>query len=193
MEENENHLFDDVYEKSILLIGGMAVGKSTISELLARKLDMSAISIDAKKDELLQSLPEYSFEEQLKIRSEYGFSAEARYLLPYLNLTLNSILGSLRTPAIIDLGALSTMGLDITSITKLGKYKNIILLKTDDLDSILKRREVASNSDLGQIYLETHRNPNNEHLCTQVINVDNKSPEEIVEEILELNCEIKKK
>lgn len=189
MEEKDNHLFgNDVYEKSILLIGGMAIGKSTISELLARKLEMSAISIDAKKDELLQSLPKYSFEKQLQIRRKYGFSAEAKYLLPYLNLTLNNILDSLRNPVIIDMGALSTMGLDATSISKLRQYKNIILLKSDNLDSILKRREVALNSDLGQIYLETHRNPNNEHLCTQVINVDNKSPEKIVEEILELTC-----
>ena len=73
------------------------------------------------------------------------------------------------------------------------RYKKIILLKSDDLDSILKRRKVAPNSNLRQIYLETHQNPNNELLCTQVINVDNKSPEEIVEEILELTCQIKKK
>lgn len=69
MEESDKQLIgDDVYEKSILLIGGMAIGKSTISELLAEKLKMSIISIDAKKDELLQSSSEYNFEMQLQIR-----------------------------------------------------------------------------------------------------------------------------
>ena len=43
---------NDIYEKSILLIGGMAIGKSTISELLGKELNMNTISIDAEKDKL---------------------------------------------------------------------------------------------------------------------------------------------
>lgn len=175
---------NDIYEKSILLIGGMAIGKSTISELLANQLNMNIISSDAKKDELLISLPNYSFEKQLQIRRQYGFNAEVNYLLPYLHLTLNNILDFLNTPSIIDIGALNTIGLNKTSIDKLRKYKNIILLKSNDLDSILKRRKITSNSDLEKIYIETHQNPENEHLSTQIIYVDNKSLEEIVNEIV---------
>lgn len=48
------------------------------------------------------------------------------------------------------------------------------------------------NSDLEKIYIETHQNLENKHLNTQVIYVDNKSPEEIVNEITNLNCHIKK-
>lgn len=180
---------NDIYEKSILLIGGMAIGKSTISELLAERLNMNIISTDAKKDELLLSLPNYSFEKQLQIRKQYGFNAEVNYLLPYLHLTLNNILDFLNTPSIIDIGALNTIDLDTTSISKLRQYKNIILLKSKNLDSILKRRKIASNSDLEKIYIQTHQNPSNEYLSTQVIYVDNKSPEEIVNEIIDLICD----
>lgn len=91
------------------------------------------------------------------------------------------------------MGALSTIEVDTSSVNKLRRYKYIIWLKSDNLDAILGRRKVDPNSDLGRIYLATHQNPNNEHICTQVINVDNKSPEEIVEEILELTHQIKKK
>lgn len=183
---------NDIYENSILLIGGMAIGKSTISEMLAKQLNMNIISSDAKKDELLLSLPNYSFEKQLQIRKQYGFNAEVNYLLPYLHLTLNNILDFITTPSIIDIGALNTIGLDTTSINKLKKYKNIILLKSKHLDNILKRRKIMSNSDLEKIYIETHQNPENELLSTYVIYVDNKSSEEIVNEIVNLTCHINK-
>ncbi len=62
---------NDIYEKSILLIGGMAIGKSTISELLGKKLNMNTISIDAEKDKLLSTIPNYSLEKQLEIRKQY--------------------------------------------------------------------------------------------------------------------------
>lgn len=171
---------EDIYEKSILLIGGMAIGKSTVSEILSEKLNMELISSDAKKDEFLLSIPDYSFEKQLQIRKEYGFNAEANYLLSYLELTLNNILDSLNVPTIIDIGALNTTKLDMLSISKLKKFKNIILLKSDNLENILKRRNVLPNSELASVYIKTHRNPNNEFLCTQIICVDNKTPEEIV-------------
>lgn len=98
---------DDIYEKSILLIGGMAIGKSTISELLAKKLNMEVVSTDAQKDKILLSIPDYSFEKQLQIRKEFGFTAEANFPQPYLDLALNHILDSLDAPAIIDIGALN--------------------------------------------------------------------------------------
>ena len=183
---------EDIYEKSILLIGGMAIGKSTVSEILSEKLNMELISSDAKKDEFLLSIPDYSFEKQLQIRKEYGFNAEANYLLSYLELTLNNILDSLNVPTIIDIGALNTTKLDMLSISKLKKFKNIILLKSDNLENILKRRNVLPNSELASVYIKTHRNPNNEFLCTQIICVDNKTPEEIVNEIINLICKEKR-
>lgn len=184
---------EDIYEKSILLIGGMGIGKSTVSKILSKKLNMKLVSSDAKKDELLLSLSDYSFEKQLQIRKQYGFNAEATYLLPYLELTLNNILDSLNVPTVIDIGALNTTKLDIISIRKLKKFKNIVLLKSDDMQRILNRRKVLPNGELETVYIETHQNPNNEFLCTQVICVDNKTTEEVASEIVSLICNTKRK
>ncbi len=107
-------------------------------------------------------------------------------------MTLNNILEYLTTPSIIDIGALNTVGLNAISINKIKQFKNIILLKSKDLKSILKRRNIEQNSDLERIYIETHQNPENRHLSTQIIYVDNKTPEEIVNEIINLNCHKKR-
>ena len=42
---------DSIYENSILLIGGMAIGKSTISELLSKSTSMPIVSTDAVRCE----------------------------------------------------------------------------------------------------------------------------------------------
>lgn len=183
---------NDIYEKSILLIGGMAIGKSTISELLGKELNMNTISIDAEKDKLWSTIPNYSLEKQLEIRKQYGFDAEVKFLLPYLHMTLNNILEYLTTPSIIDIGALNTVGLNDISINKIKQFKNIILLKSKDLKSILKRRNIEQNNDLERIYIETHQNPENRQLSTQIIYANNKTPEEIVNEIINLNCHKKR-
>ena len=47
----------------------------------------------------------------------------------------------------------------------------------------MNRRNTDKNSELGVIYLETHNNLINEEISTKSINVDNKSIEEIINEI----------
>lgn len=80
-----------------------------------------------------------------------------------------------------------------TTISKLKQYKNIILLKSADIESIIKRRSIIPNSNLGEIYINTHKSSNNEELSTQTIYVDGKSPEEIADEIISLTCHLQKK
>lgn len=175
-----------IYEKSILLIGGMSIGKTTISELLGKELKLPILSTDAIKDEILMKDIDYSFGKQLKIRNEKGFEAESKFLIPYLNKTLINILDNLDRQSIIDIGALNTLDLDEELINKITQFKFIVYLKSSNNLSILERRNIDSTSEVGQIYLKTLNNPNNDKLATIIINIDGKIPYEITREIITL-------
>lgn len=174
---------NDVYNKSIILIGGMAIGKSTIAKELSKKYDMPYISTDAYKEKILDEDKEYSFEKQLIIREKYGYKGEKEFLLPYLLKSFKQLLDNLKEPSIIDVGALSTFVVDEELRNKLSNFNNIIYLYTENIDEILKRRNIDEDSELGNIYKETHNNLINEEISTKSINVDNKSIEEIISEI----------
>ena len=174
---------DEVYNNSILLIGGMAIGKSTIAKEIAKKTNMPYISTDAYKDKLLDSDKSYSFEKQLKIREKYGYKGEKEFLLPYLLESFKELLDNLKEPSVIDIGALSTFIVDENLRNKLSNFKHVIYLYTENVDEIMNRRNIDKNSELGVIYLETHNNLINEEISTKSINVDNKSIEEIINEI----------
>ena len=174
---------DEIYNKSIILIGGMAIGKSTIAKELSKKTGMKYISTDAYKDRILEANPDYSFEKQLKIREKYGFKGEKEFLLPYLLESFKQLLDNLKEPSIIDVGALSTFIIDEELRNKLSNYKQIINLYSENIDEILKRRNIDKNSELGIIYQESHNNLINEDISTKSINIDNKNIEEIIKEI----------
>lgn len=178
---------DNIYDDSILLIGGMSIGKSTISKLLSEKTNMKVISTDAVRSNLLNTISNYSFEKQLEIRKEKGYKGEMEYLIPYTNKTLNKVIDELSDPSIIDIGAFFKNQLTDNLIEKIKQFKNIVLLYSDNNEEILKRRNIDPKSEIGQIYLETLNNNVLEELCTRKINVDNQSPEEIVNEIVKNN------
>ena len=176
---------NNIYENCILLIGGMSIGKSTISELLGNSLRMNVVSIDAVKHEILEKNPNYNFETQLKIRKEKGYYGEIDYLIPFLNMSLEYTIDNLSKPCIIDLNAFFENQLNNTLINKIKQFNNIVYLYTDQKENILERRKIDINSELGKIYLTTLNNPINDVLCSIKINVDNKTPEEIVNSIIE--------
>ena len=175
---------NDIYNESIILIGGMAIGKSTIAQQLSEITNMPIISTDAVRDEVLDSIPDYSFEKQLQIRSEKGYKGEMEYLIPYSNITIGKVIDELKTPSIIDLGALFQNQLNDELIGKIKSFKNIILLYSSNNEEILKRRSIDPNSELGRIYLQTLDNSLYESIATKTINVDNMSIDDIISEII---------
>ena len=175
---------NNVYNDSVLLIGGMAIGKTTVSDLLGEKLNMKVYSIDAIKHEVLENVPKYSFEKQLDIRKEKGFKGELEFLIPYVNLTTNQVIDNLDKPAIIDLSSIFENQFDDDLVSKIKKFKNIIYLYSNNNNDILKRRNIDPNSELGKIYLESLQSNEYDKLCTLKICVDNKTPEEIINEIM---------
>ena len=172
------------YDNTILLIGGMSVGKSTVSKLLGSEFGIPVVSIDGIRSETLDKTPNHSFEKQLEIRKEKGYKGEMEYLIPFTNLVINKVLDDINIPAIIDLGAFFKDQIDINLANKIKQFKHVIYLYPEDKLEILKRRNIDPNSEIGKIYLETLDNPIYDELCTKKINIDNLSPEDILKEII---------
>ena len=175
---------DDIFKKSIVLVGGMAIGKSTVAQQLNEITNMPIISTDAIRCEILESIPDYSFEKQLQIRSENGFKGEMEYLKPYSNVAINKVIDGLSTPSIIDLGAIFPNQLNDELIKKIKMFKNVILLYSNNNSEILKRRSIKHNSELEKIYMQTLDESLYEPIATKKINVDNMSKDDIINEIV---------
>ncbi len=175
---------DKIFTKSIVLIGGMAIGKSTTAELLHQKLKMPYFSSDAIRCDVLEKTPDYSFEKQLEIRKKEGYKGEMKFLNPYSNIAINNIIDDLKQPSILDIGTFFPDQLNKELITNLKQFKNIIFLYSNNPYEIIKRRKIDPQSELGQIYLNTLNSPIYDQLFTKKINVDKKTPEEIVNEII---------
>ena len=175
---------NDVFAKSIILVGGMAIGKSTIAQHLNETTNMPIISTDAVRCEILESIPGYSFEKQLQIRREKGFKGEMEYLIPYSNIAISKIIDELSTPSIIDMGAIFSNQLDAELIKKIQLFKNVILLYSNNISEVLKRRNISPNSEFEKIYMQTLDVSLYESIVTKRINVDNMSKDDIINAIL---------
>lgn len=177
---------DEIYKNSILIIGGMGIGKSTISKLLSDKIKLPIISTDAFKDEYLDNIKEYSFDKELEIRNNYGFKKEAEYLIPFLNMSFEYLLDNLKEPSIIDVGGLNTYKINDNLINKISKFNNIILLTTENVEELLNRRGFKVDTEIADIYINTLKNKLNYNLTNKIVNVDNKTPEDITDEIINI-------
>lgn len=173
---------DNIKQDSILLIGGMATGKTTVARYLSEKTKLPYISIDAFKDKYLDNDSSYSFEKQLEIRKEKGYFGEMEYLLPFLHKALDYFLSNMDKPFIIDFGALSTIKLEDKTINEIKEFQNIFLLHSEI--GVSNRREIDKDSELDKIYSETNENPINFLLTDKIVTIDNKKPEDIGDEIL---------
>lgn len=56
MNNEEKNDINDIYNKSILMIGPMATGKSSISKDLSNKLNMPYISFDKSRMDFYKSI-----------------------------------------------------------------------------------------------------------------------------------------
>lgn len=106
----------DILNKSILLIGPMCAGKSTIATLLYRKLNMPRISLDNRKQ--LKNL----YEEKKNFNDEKEFDF---YLVSY-------ILENIKEPTVIDFGMKHSIYENREMFNRfkvlLKDFKNVVLL-----------------------------------------------------------------
>lgn len=171
---------DEVKNNTIILIGPMGTGKSTIAKLISSQMEeLDRISLDNRE----------GLKEIYKRRSSFRNFKNFEFVLT------GTILSSLKRPHVIDFGA----GHSIYENQKLreqmqemcSEFKNIILLlPSKDKDKsrriLLERRniELGSNKDKDNWHFLTA--PNNYELATKIVYEEGKTPEDISREIIQL-------
>lgn len=184
---------------TILLIGPLGVGKSTVGRLLAEKLGLPQCSVDRVR---WQYYAEIGYDSALAAQiaqSEQGIRGQLRYCEAFDAHTIERVLAE-HTPGVIDFGASNAVYDDSSLLARVEKlltpYPHVILLlPSPDLDesaALLKTRltemlqakgEAASQElfDLNDYFI---RHPSSHRLAKFVLYTKGKTPEEICDEIL---------
>lgn len=168
-----------IKDNTIILIGPMGTGKSTIAKLLAGKIESGErLAVDSRGQ----------FEELYKKEKSFRNFKNFEFAL------IGTIVSSLKTPCVIDFGAGHSVYEDPILRAKMQKicsqFKNIILLlpSKDNETSrrvLLERRNFKPGSHKDKDNWHFITAPNNYELATDIIYEEGRSPEEISEEILE--------
>lgn len=170
----------EIKENTIILIGPMGTGKSTIARLLAEKVgNRQRLSMDSRGQ--IEEL--YKKENSFRNFKNFEFALTG------------TILSSLKSPCVIDFGAGHSIYEDPILREKMkeicSQFKNIILLlpSRDNETSrrvLLERRNIKPGSHKDQDNWHFITSPNNYEIATHIVYEEGKSPKEILKEILNL-------
>jgi len=184
---------------TIILIGPMCAGKSTIAELLSAKLNLPHYSVD---DDRWTYYKEIGYDEALAAqiaKSDQGMVGLLRYWKPFEAHAVERALAD-HPDSVIDFGAGHSVYEDETLFarvqTVLNPYPNVILLlPSPDLDesaAILNDRfeklvlkEVGHvDPALFEVNTQFVKHPSNHKLAKIVVYTNGKTPDETCAEIL---------
>jgi len=191
---------------TILLIGPLCAGKSTVGQLLAGRLDLPYCSVDTLPLEYYTKLG-LDMQRIEMMRETQGWLAAYHYMLEFGVRVVEQLLAEQRR-RVIDFGAPYSTYEDDSLLERVKKafapYRNVVLLlPSPDLDEstkILKQRmadraghtklrrwltglRAETGVDYEALYVKHH---SNFQLAQVVIYTEGKSPEQTRDEIIEI-------
>jgi hypothetical protein len=172
------------------MIGPIRAGKSTVGILLAARLGVPFLQLDAVREDFYREIG-YDDAYAQRLRDERGWEARYRYWKPFEAYAAERFLAEHPT-GVLDFGAGHSVQEDPALFARvrraLAPYRNVVLLlpSPDPEESvrILKERYggVVSNGVDFDRHFVTH--PSNRTLATLVVYTAGKTPEETCEEVL---------
>lgn len=184
---------DEVYKKSILIIGPANSCKAIVASLLSEKTNMPIVSLNNSREKYYCDL-EYDKKHANKLKKENGELARYEYNKPFEAHYITSFLDEIKECSIIKFESTQTVYEQPELFEKvynsIKKFNNIILLLPDiDLQDswhqINKTSKVPVGSDLSKLNWHLVSSPCNSNLATYTVYMCGKNKEEIVNEIIE--------
>jgi adenylate kinase family enzyme len=184
---------------TIILIGPLGAGKTTVGQLLAEKLGLPFCSVDTVREEYYQKVGyDQALASQLAA-SEQGLQEVLRYSKPFEARMVEQILADYH--GVIDFGASNSVYEDEGLFTRvenaLAPYPNVmLLLPSPDLDEsaeILKERLIRMLIESGKEFTDELfelneyfvKHPSNRQLAKQIVYTQGKTPAEICDELVQ--------
>ena len=164
----------EILKSSFLIIGGPNSKKSEVSRELSKKLGYKLINLDRDKHSYFDDFTDYDFKIYQEKMEKYDQYKALNYIHKYEMKHLKHILENINENVVIDFGNTYTLIDDKELLDKVKLYKNIILLDVDN------NKKVESNEFDNKLY----KNKINKDLATTIINITNKTKEDIVNEII---------
>ena len=174
----------------IVLIGPVSVGKSTVGRVLAEKLTLPLVSMDAHRFDYYRELG-YDEEFARKIRVEEGPEGVYRYWKVFDAYSVERLLEDHRG-WVIDMGAGSTICEFTDQLERVGAalapYPNVVLLlpyeSREKSLSFLNERTGHSDEDRNANW-HFVRHKSNYELAKRTVLVADRTPEEVAGDVLE--------
>ena len=177
--------------KEIILLGPVAVGKTTTARLISKKINKPVVSLDDHRFDYYKEIG-YDHNHMKELHEKAGIMAVFQYGKIFDDHSIERILEDHRN-CIFDFGGgniISGYSFDLNRIKKtLEPYKNIVYLvpgrdNEETLKFIYKRRDIkASDRDLIE-YLVYHHS--NNEVAKHTVFVKDKTPEEVRDEVLSM-------
>lgn len=184
---------DEVYERSILLIGPVNSNNNAIASLLSEKTNMPTVSLDTAREKYYCDL-DYDREYANKLKREGGELARYEYSKPFEAHYIANFISNISEGSIIKFEATQTVYEQPELFAKvyncISKFANVILLLPDiDLQDcwkqINKTCKIPVGSDLSKLNWHLVSSPCNSNLATYTVYMCGRDKEEITDEILE--------
>lgn len=185
---------------TIILIGPMSAGKSTIAQLLSDKLGLPRYELDEDRWTYYQEIGYDNARAAQIVRFEEGMVGLMRYWKPFEAHAVERVLTDQRD-CVIDFGAGHTVYEDAALFERVSRalapFPNVILLlPSPDLDESVRvlnhrfaalLREEVGAVDPALLSVNEHfvKHPSNHRLAKIVVYTDGKTPDQTCAEILQ--------
>lgn len=161
----------EILNNSYLIIGAPNTKKSELSLKLSKELKYKLINLDREKYSYFDDFTDYDFNTYQDIKETKGDIKALNYIHKYEMKHLNYVINNINETVIIDFGNTYTLIDNKELLNKIKLFKNIILLESD-----VEKKNKLDN--------KLSNNKVNNLIATQKISIDNKTIDDIVQEIL---------